>query len=228
VNRVVLLGKGSLAIRVAEWIHDSSTYSLAAVVPVVPEPSWTASLIEWCRSNDVRYVSTGHFVDVDEIIGDERIGLALSIFYNRIIGPEFIDRCDRILNLHNAPLPRYRGKSPINWALKNGEDHHGVTLHEITPGIDDGPIVAQVTYSIYPDFDEVIDVYERSLAYAWTLVEQILPPPVLNRIEPRPQDESRATYYSGDQDELLGERRDFTREQSRARRGGRRERHVGP
>ena len=73
-----------------------------------------------------------------------RPGLAFSVFYDRIIHEPFIGRCDRILNLHNSPLPKYRGVSPINWALKNGEEKHGVTIHEITPRIDDGPVLAQV------------------------------------------------------------------------------------
>ena len=41
----------------------------------------------------------------------------------------FIDSCKNIINLHNSPLPKYRGVRPINWALKNGEHSHGVTIH---------------------------------------------------------------------------------------------------
>ena len=102
--------------------------------------------------------------------------------------------------------------NPINWALKNGERSHGVTIHEISPGVDDGPIVAQVRYSIYPEFDEVVDVYERALEYGWTLFEQTMP--LLDSIEAMPQDESRATTYTTREAELLGERRGFTRELS--------------
>jgi methionyl-tRNA formyltransferase len=102
--------------------------------------------------------------------------------------------------------------APINWALKEGQRMHGVTIHEITPGIDDGPIVAQLTYSIYPEFDEVIDVYRRSLNYGWTLFEQTMP--LLDLVEARPQDESLATYFSAGDQVRLGDRRDFTRAQS--------------
>src|SRR5204862_5498551 len=99
--------------------------------------------------------------------------------------------------------PKYRGVSPINSALKNGERMHGVTIHEITPGIDDGPIVAQVLFSIYPEHDEVVDVYDRALEYGWTLFEQTMPN--LDRIEAEPQDEAEATYYSLTDNELLAE-----------------------
>ena len=138
--------------------------------------------------------------------------LAVSIFYDRIIKDWFIRKCHRILNLHNGPLPRYRGVSPINWALKNGENEHGVTIHEITPGIDDGPIVGQIKYSIYPEFDEVIDVYNRGIEYGWTLFQQTMP--MMQKIKPRPQNHSEALYYNKDQNALLGERRNFTKKES--------------
>lgn len=212
-RRVILLGKGELAVRVADWFVQSEDWELATIVPTVPEPTWTDSLIAWAESNGVPYVESGHHGDLAGVKDDDwNIDLAVSVFYDRIIPAWFIDKCGRIINVHNSPLPRYRGVSPINWALKNGENMHGVTIHEITPGIDDGPIVAQTTYSIYPEVDEVIDVYRRGLEYAWVLFQQTLP--LLDAITARPQDESQALYYSRQQDDRLGERRGFTRQQS--------------
>lgn len=214
VKRVVLLGKGELGIRVAEWFLGTDGYDLSAVVPVVPEPTWSASLIHWASSNNVPYAASG---DYGELVDpDWRVDLAFVVFYDRILPAWFISRCGRILNLHNSPLPRYRGIAPINWALKDDQPMHGVTIHEITPGIDDGPIVAQLTYSIYPEFDEVVDVYRRALHYGWTLFEQTMP--ILEAIDARPQDESQATYFSAQDRARLGDRRHFTKAQSSGRR----------
>jgi methionyl-tRNA formyltransferase len=212
-KQVVLLGKGTLAIRVADWFLHSPDFTLVEVVPVVPEPAWTDSLIGWARANGVPYVASGHYKDLEIVQNRDRtIDLAFSVFYDKIIKEWFITHCARILNLHNGPLPRYRGVSPINWALKNNETSHGVTIHEITPGIDDGPIVAQALYSIYPEFDEVEDVYARAIEYGWTLFQQTMP--LLGRIEPRQQDDTLATYYSAKENHLLAERRNFTRQES--------------
>jgi methionyl-tRNA formyltransferase len=207
---VVLLGKGSLATRVAEWFQDSPDHELRWIVPVVPEPTWTVSLVAWARAHDIPVIATGDYRDLPAAptIAD----LGFSVFYDRIIAPELIGRFGRLLNLHNGPLPRYRGVSPINWALKNGERTHGVTIHEIAPGVDDGPIVAQLEYSIYPEVDEVRDVYGRALAYGWTLFAQTMP--LLDRIVTRDQDEMRAIYYSAADTARLGDRRGFTRELS--------------
>jgi methionyl-tRNA formyltransferase len=211
---VVLLGKGDLAIRVAEWFLDATDFDLVAVVPAIPEPSWTGSLTDFAVRRGVSLVDSGDFRDVDD---DIRIDLAFSVFYDKIIKPEFINRCGRILNLHNGPLPAYRGVSPINWALRNGEDMHGATIHEISPGVDDGPIVSQVTYSIYPESDEVEDVLRRAYAYGWTLFEQTMP--LLDRIVARPQDDAQASHYTRKDDERLGDRRGFRRDGAEGRSG---------
>ncbi len=215
-TNVMLLGKGSLAIRIADWFHNSTDYQLKCVIPVVPEPAWTDSLIKWCAAHDVPYVESGHYRDIPRARdNDWNRDLAFSVFYDKIIQPWFIAKMQRILNLHNGPLPRYRGVSPINWALKNKELMHGVTIHEITPGIDDGPIVSQLCYSVHPEFDEVIDVYNRALEYGYTLFEQTMP--ILDRIPPRRQRETEATYYSKQDNCRLAERRGFTRAQSNQR-----------
>jgi methionyl-tRNA formyltransferase len=213
-KRVIVLGKGTLAVRIGRWFQESSGYELAAVVPVVPEPTWTGSLIDWAEAAGVPYVRSGDYRDLPEGAGEDVVAdLGVSVFYDRILPEPFIRAFGRIVNIHNGPLPRYRGVSPINWALKNGERSHGVTIHEITPGIDDGPIVAQVTYSTYPEFDEVEEVYRRALEFGWTLFQQTMP--LLDRIQAAPQDETGATYYSAADNDALGDRRSFNRAVSR-------------
>ncbi len=211
---VILLGKGEQAIRVAAWFQHSPDHDLIHVVPVVPEPSWTDSLIDWCSEHGVSFVSSGDYRDIPGAGTDAwRVDLVFSVFYSTILPAWFINRAKRCLNLHNAPLPRYRGMAPINWALKNQETTHGVTIHEMSPRVDAGPIVAQVLFSIYPEFDEVIDAYRRALKYGYALFEQTMP--ILDRIEPVPQKEAVATYYSRQDQQRLGDRGDFTRAGSR-------------
>jgi len=212
MRTTVVMGKGDLGIRVANWFLQSKEHQLSSVVPVMPEPKWAPSLKDWALEHDVPVIESGHYKDLPELAETKKIDLAVSIFYDKIIRDWFINRCEKIINLHNGPLPKYRGVSPINWALKNEETEHGLTIHEITPGIDDGPIIGQLKYSIYPDFDEVIDVYKRSIEYGWILFQQTLP--LLDKIQPRPQDEGAATYYSKQDNPRLAERTNFTRESS--------------
>lgn len=212
-KKVVVLGKGTLAIKVAKWFNESPDYDLDLIVPVVPEPDWTDSFLNWAEENKIAHINTGDYSDIPGIKKNrKKIDLVVSVTYDKIIKEWFIKKCKKIVNIHNGPLPKYRGVSPINWALKNNESRHGVTIHSITPGIDDGPIISQVLFSIYPDFDEVIDVYKRCLDFGWTLFVQTMP--IINKIKPNIQNHNMATYYNKKQDVFLNERKNFTKKQS--------------
>lgn len=200
---ITLLGKGDLCVKIADWLWNNK-YPLTRLVPVVPEPSWCQSLSEWANGKEVEVINSGDYRDIEG-----EVGLALSVFYEKIINQNFIDKCETIINLHNSPLPKYRGVRPINWALKNKERQHGVTIHEITRGIDDGPIYGQITYPIYPDIEEVEDVYEKSKRYGWDLFQEVFPR--INEITPNQQDHQQATYYSNETIKDLGDRSDFRR-----------------
>jgi methionyl-tRNA formyltransferase len=47
------------------------------------------------------------------------------------------------INIHGAMLPKYRGCNPTQWAILNGETEAGVTMHEMSAGLDEGAIIDQ-------------------------------------------------------------------------------------
>lgn len=207
MKRVAVLGKGSLAVHTCELVSDLDGWELAAVVPNAGEPDWDVRLTDAApeRWPDVPLVRSG---DWRELL-DGGYDLVISLLYNRIIGRQLIERCGRIVNCHPGRLPQYRGVQPGNWSLLNGERWHGVTLHEVDEGVDTGPILAQVLFPIWPEIDEVRDVWQRALTHGRQLLSDTLPR--IDAIRGVPQDESLArTYYSREEPEL-GARRGWTR-----------------
>jgi methionyl-tRNA formyltransferase len=201
----IIFGKGRVSIRAAELVLQNS-YDLLFVVPSSPELPEGPTLAEWATSAgvEVRRPASLDLLDLDHA------DIGISVFYDRIFRQRHIDRFTRLINLHNSLLPKYRGVRPINWALKNREVEHGVTLHEITPGVDEGAILAQMAYAIHPDIDEVRDVYKRAISAAESLLEVSIPR--LDMLTPLEQDESAASYYAKTDDERLGNRRYWTRD----------------
>ena len=49
----------------------------------------------------------------------------------------------RMLNIHPSLLPKYRGLHTHARALEAGDAEHGCTVHEVTPELDDGPLLGQ-------------------------------------------------------------------------------------
>jgi methionyl-tRNA formyltransferase len=101
---------------------------------------------------------------------------------------------------------------PVNWALKNGEWMHGATLREISESIDEGPILNQMAFCIYPEFEEVIDTYTRAMGYARQLLMDTLP--MIDRIVPVPQEHADMSIYYEKDNHRLEERMIFTKAQS--------------
>lgn len=66
-----------------------------------------------------------------------------------------------IVNCHGALLPKYRGLMPSFWTLANGEKEGGVSVHFVDAKLDNGPIVVQKKYRIWPH-DTLEDVMARS------------------------------------------------------------------
>ena len=121
-KNVIVLGKGSLAIKIADWFKNSSDYNIICIVPVIPEPTWTDSFKDWANSENLPVVTSGNYGEIEGVNEPNwKVDLCFSVFYDKIIKNWFIKKCNKILNLHNAPLPKYRGVSPIAWALINIE-----------------------------------------------------------------------------------------------------------
>lgn len=80
--------------------------------------------------------------------------LIISMSYDQIIKEKLINYPPNgIINVHAGLLPYYRGRSPINWALINGEDYIGLTVHYIDKTIDTGDIILQRKIKINADDD---------------------------------------------------------------------------
>ena len=54
------------------------------------------------------------------------------------------------INVHHAPLPKYKGMMPTFWQMYHGESSVGITVHEISSKIDEGPILHQESLPIIP------------------------------------------------------------------------------
>ena len=212
MRRAAVMGEGRLAAQTCDVVAAMSGWVLDAVVPNRPAPYWEVVLARHAgrRHPDARLVSSGDWRE----LRPDRYDLVISVLYNQIIGADLIEGCRRILNFHPGRLPEYRGVRPVNWALRNRERLHGVAIHEIDAGIDSGPVVAESCFSIWPDIDEVRDVWNRSMTIGrWLMAETL---PRLDQLTAVPQDDSRARVYSSRQTPELGDRIGWTRAESTA------------
>jgi phosphoribosylglycinamide formyltransferase 1 len=71
--------------------------------------------------------------------------------YMRLLTPYLVNRwAGRMLNIHPSLLPAFPGLDTHARAIEAGEQKHGCTVHLVTEGMDEGPIVAQAEVPVLP------------------------------------------------------------------------------
>jgi folate-dependent phosphoribosylglycinamide formyltransferase PurN len=73
----------------------------------------------------------------------------------RILSPYLVGQwAGRMLNIHPSLLPAYPGLDTHSRVLAAGEVEHGCTVHLVTEGMDEGPVLAQARVAVLADDDE--------------------------------------------------------------------------
>lgn len=99
------------------------------------------------------------------------------------------------INVHASLLPRWRGASPIQAAILNGDTVSGVTIMKMDAGIDTGPELAKRSVSIDSD-ETAVSLSEKLAEVGGKLLTETLPGYLDGTIKPVNQSEDGATYAS--------------------------------
>lgn len=111
--------------------------------------------------------------------------------YNQILPPELIE-LSTFINVHYSPLPDYRGRANVNWAIINDEPCAAITIHKISPGLDEGNILFQQLIPIGLN-DNVADIYNKlNQIQEEHLQDTVIK--TLNGYEGIPQNNAEASY----------------------------------
>jgi len=92
--------------------------------------------------------------EIDKILSDNRIDLVIGAGYMRMITADFVKRWyGKIINIHPALLPSFKGTNGQGDALDYGVKISGCTTHFMDEKMDHGPIILQAAVKVLPDDD---------------------------------------------------------------------------
>jgi methionyl-tRNA formyltransferase len=143
--RVAALGRSRILLDTVRLLGERGhSVSLIATCPPTPEHDLGVDDFErLARQIGAEFVQARSLDTPDVLarLAGTSCDIGVSVNWLTRIGREAREAFPHgILNAHGGDLPRYRGNAPFAWAILNGEERAGITVHLMDDGLDTGPI----------------------------------------------------------------------------------------
>ncbi len=155
--RIIYLGTPEISARVLENLI-ANNYNIVAVISQEDKPVGRKQVI---TATPVKKVALEHAIPVFQphkirenysFLDDLKPDILLTMAYGQLIPVEVLQMAKiKALNLHGSLLPKYRGASPIQASLFNGDKETGVTLMEMVEKMDAGNMFYKTIINIDPN-----------------------------------------------------------------------------
>jgi methionyl-tRNA formyltransferase len=194
---VAIVAEQAAGVRAVQLVADRG-HRIAAVFTTPISRPGLASLADRSRSlgvtvcdgAKVRHAATADWLRI------QGVQLLLNVHSLHVLDARVLEAPSLgAYNLHPGPLPERAGLNAPSWALYEGAESHGVTLHRMTPQIDAGAIAFADTFQLREE-DTGLTVTMQCVRRGIRLIEQLLEAAENGGpIPARPQDLARRRWY---------------------------------
>jgi methionyl-tRNA formyltransferase len=201
VLKIVFMGTPEFAIPSLTAVVDNG-YKIMGVVTQPDRPKGRGKNLtpppvkEWAveRGLPVYQPERVRNIQFVEILRGFAPDLIVTAAFGQILSKEILDIPQLgCINVHASLLPKYRGASPIQQALIEGETETGITIMYMDEGMDTGDIILQKRISIFPQ-EQAHELHDRLACLGGGALAQALKLFETGKPIGRPQDNSQATY----------------------------------
>lgn len=170
-------------------------YSLRYLVALLSKANKVKSVLKKHKIPRIELEGSINSASSVERIREYSPDLLISIGGNEIFKRPLIELPELgCLNLHTAPLPKYRGLMPSFWVLKNQESTTAVSVFYVDDGIDSGPILVQETVEINGQSQE--ELINQTKKLGMDCILKAISKIQANDIATMLNDDDQMTYYS--------------------------------
>jgi len=145
--RLVVFSSSARGIPILRSLNESSHH----VSTVIVTPNTPTQLITEITNLSLDYEIPEHFDDLELLSKLEKLEADIFVLagFSKILSPAYLSLPSQgTVNLHAGKLPQYRGGSPLNWQLINGETYAGLSVVLTDSGIDTGLVLAEARIPI--------------------------------------------------------------------------------
>ena len=187
----IFFGASSYVLPIIEYLYND--FDLKLVVTTEKE---SGAVPQYCLSHDITYISVANLKDPSLISKLLALNSSFAILadFGLLIPQSVLDIFPKgIVNIHPSLLPAYRGPTPGLSALLDGQTTTGISIMLLDKELDHGPLIGQITSAIQSE-DTSASLYPRLFQEGTDLLKKVLPEYLDGKIQPQPQEDSKATY----------------------------------
>lgn len=154
---------------------------------------------KWALRNHTNFIEVNSLKDEDLVkvisgIENNAPDFGIVADFSYIIPLEIIKLFGpKLINIHFSLLPKYRGASPVQFSILNGDEMTGITFHTIEEKMDSGNIIGQIGYKM-SNKETAGELYDILFNIAADKLPEILEKYSLSQIAALPQTKELATY----------------------------------
>lgn len=198
--RIIFLGTPDFAVPPLQSLYDNG-YEIVGVVTQPDKPRNRGEVLPCAVKQKALELGLNVMsfdkikVDGYDALQQLNADIMITCAYGQIISQQIIDMTPfGVINIHASLLPKYRGSSPIQWCLLNGEKTTGITLMKTALGIDSGDILLQkpmeISYKMTSQqlFDELSNLGAKAIIEGLELLKS-------GKAQFVAQDHSQATHF---------------------------------
>jgi len=155
---VLISGRGS---NMRSLVEATQKSDFNASIDLVISNRGDAAGLAFAQSKDIATITIDHKAfasredfehEIDAVLRAHQIELVCLAGFMRVLTSWFVQKWSgRLINIHPALLPSYRGLHTHERALADGVKIHGCTVHFVVPEMDEGPIIAQAAVNVRDD-----------------------------------------------------------------------------
>ena len=169
--KTVFFGSGEYTIPVVKMLQN---HELGLVVTTETE----GKFYDYLQDNSIPHLVT-HLKNSDDIEKIKEIGAEIGVLgsYGAIVPNKVIQAFPHgIINIHPSLLPIYKGPSPVQYAIKNGDKITGVTIISLDDQIDHGVILSQKEFPLNGT-ETLEDLKKELFKIGSEMIEELLKKP---------------------------------------------------
>ncbi|MGE5417646.1 MAG: methionyl-tRNA formyltransferase [Acidobacteriota bacterium] len=195
--RIVFWGNGNRGTSCLQALKNKGHHIEMVVAHPDQGKQWYGSVAQMASDYEIPVIKPEdpNSLDTEKFLSKLDPDIFVLAGYGKIIKSNIID-IPKIMciNLHGGKLPKYRGSSPLNWALINGEESFTLSVIRVDSGVDTGDILLERSFEIMNN-DNIVKLHDTANEQFPNMLLETLSAIEYGTVRTVKQDRVEGSYY---------------------------------